>query len=240
MIRKVGSSLWLQLGDVDSFTLNLAPTFIERKGKNGPVRTTRTRILNEIASTVSFTAMQKTKFIRAVSLLSSEGVLTQDAVAAGTFDRTVGIGDLIHAGHYDIADVEILSGATSLVEGTDFKVVDPEFGMIQILKVPTGVTPDASGKFPITGAYTATAITASDKRLLAKIGSNTEIDVEIAVRDVGKNSQPKVLRLWQVTLSPNGDIAYVDEDDVTGVQINGTALDLGGDQGIGIEVDLAA
>jgi hypothetical protein len=238
--RRINGNFWVQFGDVDNFNLNLATTFAERKGKNGPVRVTRARVLNEIAATVTFTCMQKTPFVRAISLLSSQFVLEQDAKEDGTLDATVGVNDLVHAGFYDITDVEVMSGTTELVAGVDFAVVDPQFGMIQFLKVPTGVTASAAGRFPVTIAFKATAITASDNRLLAKIGSDVEIDVELAVRDVGKNSQAKALRLWQVTLSPSGDVSYIDEDDFSGVQITGTPLDVGGDKGIGIEIDLAA
>lgn len=235
LLRKIGTQEWFQMGDVDTFVLSITPTKVARYRKNAATRTKAKEIVNQIESNVSFRCMQFLNFIRAVSVLGDVAPYTQSAVAAGTYTITaVKTGSIYRLGALDVTVTGLTSDSGVWVAGTHYKVVDAALGMIQIIALPATVEEGDE----VEVAYTAPAITAAEGRVSVAVASQTEITVEMMVRDVGRDSIPQAFNLFEVTLSPSSDVSFIDEDDFAGVDISGSAVDT--NDGVGVLFDLAA
>ena len=206
-----------------------------RYRKNAATRTKAKEIVNQIDSTVTFRCMQFSDFVRAVSVLGEVEAYTQAAITTGTYNiDTVKIGALYRLGALDVTVTGLTSDSGTWVVGTHYRVVDAALGMIQIIALPATV---ADGD-EVEVAYSAPAITAAEGRISVAVASQTEITVELMVRDVGRDSLPQAFNLFEVTLSPSSDVAFIDEDDFGGVDISGSAVDT--NEGVGVLFDLAA
>ena len=235
LFRKIGTQEWFQFGDVDNFVLSITPTKVARYRKNAATRTKSKEIVNQIDSTVTFRCMQFSDFVRAVSVLGEVEPYTQAAVAAGTYTITaVKVGAIYRLGALDVTVTGLTSDTGTWVLGTHYRVVDAALGMIQIIALPDLVVADDE----VEVAFTAPAITAEEGRISVAVASQTEITVEMMVRDVGRDSLPQAFNLFEVTLSPSSDVAFIDEDDFGGVDISGSAVDT--NEGVGVLFDLAA
>lgn len=226
---------WYQFGDVDSFTLNITPTKIERFRKNAAVRTKAAEVTNQVDSAVSFTCYQWIPFVRALSVMGKQEYLVQEAAVAQTKAFKATVGASCWLGHFDVTGVGVTgSGDTppEWVAGQHFVVTDAALGMAQIIALPDGVAADSD----ITFGFGASAVVEGDKRLKARVASETDIAVKIMVRGVGRNQVKDVLMLNRVTLSPSGDVSLIGEDDFTPIEITGSALDTS--EGVGVLVDL--
>lgn len=229
-----GSGVWHQFGDVDNFTLSITPTKISRFGKNGSTRTKRAEVVTQVDSVVSFRCMQFSQFVRAVSVLGKAETMVQAAVSDGTHAAKAVKGALIKLPHFDVSNVTV-GGDGDWVAGTHYTVVDAALGMVQLEDTfPEGVAENDDILF----GYAAAEIKNTDGRITAEVASQTEITVELMVRNLGQNDQHQVLHLFEVTLAPNGDKAFIGEDDFAGVDIQGSALKTS--KGVGILADLKA
>lgn len=221
-----------QFGDVDKFTVSFTPTKVQRFRKNARVRTKAAEVVNQIDSAVAFTCYQFTQFVRMMSILGEKVPYSQTS-GSGTYVANAELG-IHYVGAQDISALTPTPLASEeWVAGEHYRVVDPEFGAFELLKHPTGVTAASE----ITWGYTRQAIE-EGKRMKAKIGANSQITLELWVRDVGSNSIPQVLYLPQVEVSPSGEIPFIGEDDFTSVEFSGSALDTS--EGLGFLLDLAA
>ncbi|AMD60902.1 hypothetical protein AWN88_22555 [Agrobacterium tumefaciens] len=221
-----------QFGDVDKFTLSFTPSVVERYRKNARVRTKAARIVNQIDSAVAFTCYQFSQALRMMSILGAKMPYSQTSGSATYTEKaTVGIH---YVGHQEISAVSPTPLDTETwTAGTNYRVVDPELGAFEILELPVGVTEDDE----ITWGYTKAAIT-EGSRMKAKIGADSQITLELWVRDVGANSIPQVLYLPQVEVSPAGEVPFIGEDDFSSIEFSGSALDT--TEGLGFLLDLAA
>lgn len=217
-----------QFGDVDKFGFNLTSTKVARYRKNARVRTKAKESVTQIDSAVSMTVYQFTQFVRMMSIL---GVAVDYEQDAGDFEyqETAAVG-LFYVGVQDIEVTGIASGSTIFTAG-QFRTVDPELGIVEVFELPDGLAEGAV----LTISGTKGAI-AKGTRMKAKVGAQSSNTLEIIVRDVGEDSIPQALHLYQVELSPANEVAFIGEDDFDSVEFTGSALDTS--QGLGVLMDL--
>ncbi len=110
-----------------------------------------------------------------------------------------------------IATVTVSKGNVALVAGTDYQVLDPNVGLIQLLTGAPGFQPGDQ----LTVGYTPTAYTAATGP--KKVTGGTEGKIEGAVLFVGDpTTGPKqMVEVWHVTLKPDQAIGLIADDFAT-------------------------
>lgn len=223
LAKLVGTSKWILLGDVDSFSLTIEPQRQDRYGKDGSTRTLRASVVTQVDSTVSFKAMQWTSFIRALSVM---GTATTQAQASATGQThmiaDVEAGGIYQLPHYQVSVTSATDGSGTPVAytaGTHYELVDADLGMIKVIAIPGGAGSD------LVITYDAAAIDATDDLMQAEIASDVDIRGELIVRGLSESGPREVLHLHDVQFAPSGERPFISGDDsFTGLDITGKAL----------------
>lgn len=234
LVNGVASGPFQQFGDVDNFTLTITPTKVARFRKNAAVRTKAAEVITQVESALAFRCMQFSQYVRLMSVLGKRVEYAQTAATASVYTAKAQKG--IHfLGKQDISNVALDSTPTATwTAGVHYKIVDASLGMVEIIELPATITEEDD----VDITFDAAAISATSGRMKAQIAGETVFTIEIVVRDVGRNSLPQALHLYQVEVAPSGDVGFIGEDDFDGVDFAGSAVDT--NNGIGVLFDLAA
>lgn len=242
LYRPVSSNgVWYDGGDLDSFSLNINPTRKQRYAKNGSVSYLATEATTRIDSTVTAKFMQKTKFIRAASLL---GVAYDVNQAPGVV--TADVLDLVAGGFYTVGAYGIGTPTVQYMKGNAlaplppayFRLVDAALGIIQVLQIPDDATLDANGRLAgKVGGTVAAGDAGSQTRI--DIGTVPQVELEMMIRNVSDIGPKGYLHLYQVNMAPDGEMGFITgNEDFEGVTIKGRAAKTS--RGIGYWQSLAA
>ena len=220
------------LGDAEAAAMNVTTTKLSRFRKNARVRTKALEIVTQTESSLSFTFMQRTKFLAGLSAMGALKPVTQVAVSeAATFTiAKINVGDRYFVGKHDISDVTFPEG---YVAGQHYAVADEALGIVDILALPEGVAADSAASF----TYKAAASTAGLHE--AAMGTQVEVTLELLIRELSEHAKPRFYHLYECPLSMDGDVLLQGGDDFTQWTVTGSALDQGGGKGIGLMRELS-
>jgi hypothetical protein len=109
------------------------------------------------------------------------------------------------------------TGATALVLGTDYEILDAEMGLIRVLPGTTQL----DGTKPFTLDYTAAAITTG-----IQIQAGTESKIEGKLVFVGDPANGPAIdaEIWRVRMQPSGALALI-TDDYSMIPLKGEVMD---------------
>ncbi|WP_029029836.1 hypothetical protein [Salinarimonas rosea] len=208
-----GNQKWFQFGDCDAAGLNITVDRLSRTAKNGVVRSIGKEIVRSVDGEFTMTAMQFRRETRAAQMLAEIAYLTQAASVAATYAIAAGqleVGMIYYVGAFDISNVAVAAGAgaTALVEGTHFVVVDPADGGVQIIGLPGGIT--EADEAEIT--FDAAAIDVTAKRPRLQLLTKPSVSMEIKVRGTAPEGFKATLHLLQVDLAPSGAIEFLSDE----------------------------
>jgi hypothetical protein len=132
--------------------------------------------------------------------------------------------DVVLGAHYKFAKlgphtaIALTTGVTPLVLDTDYKVVNPDVGIIQILPTASNI----SAGDPLTAAYTPTAYTAGEiVEVLA--GESSTIEGSLLFIGDPATGPRKMVEVWKVSFNPDGALALI-SDEFADVGIQGNVL----------------
>jgi len=211
--RKHGTEKFVNLGDVESFTLTPNITEIERYSKEYSTRTLARSDVVQKDVTIGMTLLHMTPLIKSILYMADdESVAVQSAISAGsaTFAH-VEAGDIYSLDAMDVTITEVTAGSTTLTSPADYKV-DRRTGFIEFLKDATGA---------VTVEFTAPEIASAAKRASFGLMQTNGVRGELFLRGVGDIGAQHEVRIWDVELRPSGDIEEQGGDDYQQVQITG-------------------
>jgi hypothetical protein len=220
LFRKQGTEKWINLGDVEAFSLTMETEFIERYGKDSGSRVLRRSDLIQKSCNGTMTLMQMTPAVRGMLFMSDpDSYAVQEAVTDAVVSITgVEAGGIYSLPHFDVSITSITDGAevdpVSYAEGVHFKV-DRRTGFIEILAIPEGA---AGADIEVT--YDAAAVGADDKRQELGLLSATSVRGTLFARgqgDIGPNDE---VTLWDVEITPNGDVQIQGGDEYQQVELS--------------------
>lgn len=218
LLADVGTQAFTDVGDCENFTMSLEVEEIERYGKNFSTKTLRKSDVIQVNATISFEVVDFTKFIRSLSVgADDKGRFTQNAATAETKTfASVAPGKVYKVDHMGISSVTVSdgSGLVEYIQGVHVIVLN-DTGYIQVLVKPEGADAD------MVVEYSAPAIVADDEKVMAGIASNMNIRKTIHVIGIGAIGQRDLLVLHDVQMRPEGDRAFVGEDDYATLTITG-------------------
>jgi len=157
----------------------------------------------------------------AIALLGDSVVLAQvqTVIAAGGEQLSAKAipGCIYQTALRNISAVSAESGATPLVAGTDFEVLDATLGLIHVLPG----TQILDGTKPLSVGYTAAAINGG-----TQIQGGTESKIEGKLVFVGDpaNGPAYDAEVWRVRFQPSGALALI-TDDYSQIPLKGEAMD---------------
>jgi hypothetical protein len=157
----------------------------------------------------------------AIALIGDKITLTQGAtvVAAGVEQLTAKAlpGYIYQTANRMISAVTAKTGATALVAGTDYEVLDATLGLIHVL--PGTVTLD--GTLPLSVGYTAAAIANG-----TQIQGGTQSKIEGKLVFIGDPANGPVYdaEIWRVRFQPSGALALI-TDDYSVIPLKAEAMD---------------
>lgn len=123
-------------------------------------------------------------------------------------------------GPYTVAPVLYMDDVVDvvLVEGVDYRIVNPLVGIIQILP---GATAIADGD-PLLASFTPTAYTAIDT-----VAGGTESIIELALKFIADPSAGPAwhVDVWRVSVSPDGAIGLISDEFATATLVGAVLSD---------------
>jgi hypothetical protein len=224
-------NLWFSAGDVEDCKITFNIEKKTRYRRNVGRRTKGAERVTQLDATLTFKPFQRTPFFKALSVMGASVPLTQAATANGqTETKTVKarVGEYVYLGDLDVSAV----AAAGWTAGTHFKVVSPEAGIVQMLELPAAVDEDDDVIF----TWVRGAITQADKRYSAQIGSISSMPIQVLVHELTDAEDHQLLFFDYVEATVNGDVVLIGQDDFTGVEFTGGAIDRG--SGLGWIKDL--
>jgi len=235
LARFPGSKRWFQLGDCDSFKVDIAVTKKSREAKRGRVRETSIEVVESIKTSVSLKAMQFRDEIRGAAFLGELAYFEQVAVVAGTYnivadDAQPGIFYVETADGDPVYDLLSLTIAGMTV-GQHFKLVDAAAGGFEIYEGAPGLGA------ALVATYSAQAITLADKRTRIQIGSKPEFELALKARGTSANGTPAEIMLESAKLAPTGGVETL-SDDWASLDLSGACTNT--NRGVGYWQRLAA
>lgn len=218
--RPLGSNgPYSQFGDVDAFTLNLQVVRKDRWCKNKRVKVITATAIISVQAEVTVKCMQMTDFVRMASMLGQVVPFVQAASVATVYNATAGLG-IYYVPALNISNVSVASGATALVAGTHFNVVDEALGGIEVSKLPDGVVDGG----PLTITYDQAAVAQGSQDQIT-IGDTPRFAIEMQIRGVSDNGVKEVLHLFHVELAPSNAQDFIStNDDYQAAELKGTAF----------------
>lgn len=149
----------------------------------------------------------------ALATLGESSVLTQ--TAATVTDETLAAatvtglkGKYFQTSKRNISTVNITQGATVLVNGTDYEVVNADTGLIRIL--PTGSTV-ADGTALLID-YAAAAITSADDINQIKGAVVAAVEGVLLFRANNTTGGNKEVKVFRASLTPNGELGLISDE----------------------------
>jgi hypothetical protein len=226
---------FLPAGDCDNFDLDPKPTIIKRFSKNAQQATLRKTAAVKFEGTVSFKLMQWGALLKSVAVLGNAEAYTQPVAGVGaeaTIVTTARVGRYMLNG-FKVSALDVKSGATVFVEGTNFVVDDAMGGQITVTSFPVGVV--AGDPLTIKNQQEAILDTAGlFKNVLMGL---PYLQVAILARELAAVGPQQLLYLPTVNLAPKSGYSWVGNDDWAGVEVEGDVLDAAG-TGFGYTVDV--
>lgn len=221
-----GSS-FQDLGDWDSFSLNLNPTRKQRWTKRGAVSQLAEEVTTRIESQCTGKAMQKTGFVRAAALMGSIYPVQQAAGAVAPINVSFRVGDYLYLGAYGISAPVVQydqgNGQMAALPPADVRLADPALGVVQIMGLPNDAHVAADGT--VLGTYSAT-VAAGDvvPGQRVDIGTAPQSSLELIVRGESSIGQKGYLHILSANLAPDGEQGFItSNDDFEGVTLKGRA-----------------
>jgi hypothetical protein len=120
----------------------------------------------------------------------------------------------------NISGVTAKTGATALVAGTDFEVLDAKLGLIHVLPGTT----ELDGTNPLSVSYAAAAIAATDGKLQVQTGTVPKIEGKIVFVGDPANGPEMDAEVWRVRFEPSGALALI-TDDYGSIPLKGEVMD---------------
>lgn len=200
------------LGNCDQFALNISTETLDltdyTQQSSSPYKTVITK--TDVKGTISGFEFSKDNWALA-TLGSIDDAYTQNntpvtgqVIAA---DTVTGLkGRYFFLGYYNVSNVVLKQGATTYVEDTDFSVVDDVRGIVRVL--PTGGVTDGTD---LTADFDkATVAAGAVNRVFGGVNSA----IEGKLRFVSNNTTGENWDLtgWNVSMRPNGDIAFISDE----------------------------
>ena len=144
----------------------------------------------------------------ALSMMGQETYYTQSTatVTGEQLSAALKLGAVYKTANRQISSVVIKQGATTLVAGTDYQVLDANIGLIEILE-GGAATPDAA----VTADYSAAAIATTAQPTLAPF---TEGEVLGGLMFVGDPVHGPAIEAhwWKVSVSPKDVASFINDD----------------------------
>ena len=157
----------------------------------------------------------------AIALLGDAIVLTQEqtVVAQGAEQLSAKAlpGCVYQTKFRNISAVTAESGATPLVLGTDYEVLDATLGLIHVLPG----TQVLDGTKPLSVGYTAAAINGATQ---IQGGTDSKIEGKLVFVGDPANGPSYDAEIWRVRFQPSGALALI-TDDYSNIPLKGEAMD---------------
>jgi hypothetical protein len=210
---------WMNLGDCESFTLNMEVEEIERFAKDSAVKIRRRSDVLQVTPTISMTLLQLTPFLQAARVLGDYSQKLTQTVGTNIVETFTGggvPGALHRIAAWDATIVSVTDGAGSpvpYVAGTNF-TFDEKSGMLEITSKPGG-----SGANVVV-TYNRPAITAGE-RLRMGVAQQAQIKGSLMIRGVGSIGPQSIFELWNSQIRPEGDLPFIGADEYDQVTITG-------------------
>lgn len=138
---------------------------------------------------------------------------------------SLALGAVYTTAERQISAYAVKQGATTLVEGTDYEVVDANAGMIHIL--PDGAATEAAA---VTIDYTSAAIAGSAQKTIA-IYNKPQIEGRFLFLGNPVKGPKRELRLWHVAFNPKELGSLISDDFISAGLTMSVYSDLAGQHG---------
>jgi len=209
---------WRRAWDVSALTLALAVESFTHKESMTGQKEDRRKIITGRTATANMTMHNIDTANLALTLHGEENVVVGGSITGESLPAALEIGDIVLLDHPGVSNLVLTdSSGTPATLDEEHYHLDPAYGHIEILGLPSGPAPTQ----PFKAAYTHSG--------LSQVGVFAATPPEIMVRyngiNLAENGAAVVVDLWRMATDPLSELALINNDQaLAGMPLSATIL----------------